>query len=45
MNMALLHTGVNSMEVVEIRSKSKPFNRPLDVFFDVSCRVDNTSGG
>jgi ubiquinone/menaquinone biosynthesis C-methylase UbiE len=28
-------TGINSMQIIQIRRKSKSFDRPLDVFLDV----------
>jgi hypothetical protein len=40
-----IRTGVDSVEIVEIGSKSKPVNRPLYVFLDVVGRVSYLSFG
>lgn len=43
MDTVPLRTGVNPVEIVEVRCETKPLNCPFDVFLDVSCRVGHGS--
>lgn len=33
------HTGIDAMEIVQIRGKTKPFNSAFDILFDVRGRI------
>jgi hypothetical protein len=38
-----VHTWVNSVKIIQIRGKSKTFNRAFDVILDMSGRIGNTT--